>query len=660
MNNFFYARLSLHGLRKNKKIYVPYLLTCIVTITMFYMIHSLSENSSIAAMRGGSTLQGTLKFGSVVVALFAVIFLFYTNSFVIKHRKKEFGLYNVLGMEKRHLGILLLFETAFLCLFSLFIGLAFGVLLDKLMYLIVARVLRSDYGMGFFFSWKSMLATLALFSAVFIGIYLFSLIRIRISRPIELLKGESQGEKEPKTRHLMAIVGAISLVTGYALAILTKDSVSAFELFFFAVLLVILGTYFLFVAGSIALLKLLKKNKKFYYKTNHFTSVSGMTYRMKQNAVGLASICILFTMLLVTLSTTTSFMVGRDDMLAQRYPYDVIVQANTTESANSKLIEDVRALIEENGLTPDREVACRYLPFQAFQNDSEFTVKREPGMETPIILIVLTANSYHKITGESKTLSRGEMLIAESKLQYDHPAIRLFDKDYSVKEKVEPFVPDSFFANGVSQVLGGLYLVVSDDTVLSEIYGQYQSVYGENALSVQLSYGADVTDSEEKQLAFQETLASMLREKNYNARAFVRAAQADQYMSAYGGAFFLGVYLGSLFLMATILIIYYKQISEGYEDQRRFEIMQKVGMSYAEVKRSINSQILLVFFLPLATAGIHVGFAFPMINTIMRMLGLINTKLFALCSLGCFALFSIVYVIVYLLTAKVYYRIVKN
>lgn len=660
MTNFFYARLSLHSLRKNRKIYIPYLLTCIVTITMFYMIHSLSENGSIAAMHGGSTLQGTLNFGSVVVGLFAVIFLFYTNSFVIKHRKKEFGLYNVLGMEKRHLGLLLLFETAFLWLFSLVLGLAFGVLLDKLMYLIVALILRSDYGAGFFLSWKSMLVTLALFSAIFIGIYLLSFVRIRISQPIEPIKGENQGEKEPKTRHLMAIVGAICLVTGYALAILTKDSVSAFELFFVAVLLVILGTYFLFVAGSIALLKLLKKNKKFYYKTNHFTSVSGMTYRMKQNSVGLASICILFTMLLVTISTTTSFMVGRDDMLAQRYPYDVIVQANTTESANSKLVEDIHALLEENGLTPDREVACKYLPFQAFQNGNELIAKREAGMETPIILIVLTADAYNGITGENKTLSKGEMLLAESKLKYDLSTVRLFDREYSVKEKVDPFVPDAFFANGVSQVLGGLYLVVSDDITLSEIYGQYQSVYGENALSVQLSYGADVTDSKEKQLAFQGVLASMLREKNYNARAFVRAAQADQYMSAYGGAFFLGVYLGFLFLMATILIIYYKQISEGYEDQRRFEIMQKVGMSYAEVKKSINSQILLVFFMPLVMAGIHVGFAFPMINTIMRMLGLINTKLFALCSLGCFALFSIVYVIVYLLTAKVYYRIVKK
>lgn len=443
-----YARLAFNNLKKNRKIYLPYILTCIVTVLMFYMIHSLSVNESITTMHGGKTIQYSLSYGTIIVGIFAVIFLFYTNSFIIKRRKKEFGLYNILGMEKRHIGVVLIFETLYISLISISIGLLLGIILDKLMYLIIAFILHANYGINFFISWKSILVTFALFAAIYIGIYIFSFIRVQISQPIGLLKGENIGEKEPKTRLVMALIGLLCLTLGYICAVFTKNAIAAIELFFIAVILVIIGTYFLFAAGSIALLKILKHNKKFYYKTNHFTSVSGMIYRMKQNAIGLASICILFTMLLVTISTTTSFMIGKNDM-------------------------------------------------------------------------------------------------------------------------------------------------------------------------------------------------------------------GNDFMSIYGGMFFLGVYLGTLFLMAMILIIYYKQISEGYEDKKRFEIMQKVGMSYAEVKKSISAQILIVFFLPLIMAGIHVAFAFPMINLILDIVGLTNTKLFVFCSLGCFVFFSIIYVIVYLLTAKVYYRIVK-
>ncbi|MDE6585167.1 MAG: ABC transporter permease [Clostridia bacterium] len=661
MTKGFYAQLSFNNLKKNRKIYIPYILTCIITITMFYMIHSLSVNQSIAAMHGGKTIQSTLNFGTVIVGIFAVIFLFYTNSFVIKRRKKEFGLYNVLGMEKRHLGIVLIFETLYIALTSIIPGLSFGVILDKLMYLIIARILHADYGATFFLSWQSMLITLVLFAVIFVCIYLFSFIRVQVSQPIELLKSENAGEKEPKTRHIMAGIGAVCLATGYACAVFTKDAVSALALFFIAVILVILGTYFLFIAGSIALLKLLKKNKKYYYKTNHFTSVSGMTYRMKQNSVGLASICILFTMLLVTISTTTSFMLGRNDMIAQKYPYDFTVQASVAQTADNSLIEDIRTLFDKNNLDIKEEAVCRYLTISANQNGNEFSLRKEHA-DKPLILIVLTADTYNSITGQNKTLGGNEIIINEDNFEYGYNTVEFLDTEYTVKEKVASFVKGGFELNGIPNVISGLWLcvIVSDDTVLNTIYDRYRSELKEEANSIQLSYGADVKADKQTQITFFDTLNEMLREKNYNARALSRSAQADEYMSIYGGLFFIGVYLGLLFLMATILIIYYKQISEGYEDKKRFEIMQKVGMSYAEVKRSINSQILIVFFLPLIMAGIHVAFAFPMINSIMGLLALVNTKLFALCTLGCFALFSVVYVVVYLLTAKVYYRIVKN
>ncbi|MDE6275708.1 MAG: ABC transporter permease [Clostridia bacterium] len=659
MNNGFYARLAFDNLKKNRKIYLPYILTCIITITMFYIIHSLYMNESILAMHGGAQIQYTLSLGAVIVAIFAIIFLFYTNSFIIKRRKKEFGLFNVLGMEKRHLGAVLIFETLYIGIISIVLGLVFGVLLDRLMYLIIARILRSDYGTGFYISWKSMLITFALFAVIFALIYLYSFIKVRISQPIELLKGENIGEKEPKTRRVMAIVGTVCLLAGYIMAICTKDVVMAIELFFVAVILVILGTYFLFTAGSIALLKWLKKRKKYYYKTNHFTSVSGMTYRMKQNSVGLASICILATMLLVTISTTSSFMIGRDDLIASRFPYDFSAQANATQDANDAMINDIHSLLDDNNLTIKQEVACRYLPIAATQNGNLISMQKDP-VAMPFLLVVMTVDNYNNITGEKKTLADTQMILSENKMSYEYDVVKLFGKEYSVKEKVNAFVKDGFLANGTSRLVGGLYAIVADDTELNAIYEQYKLEYGENAGSIQLSYGLNLKGDEQKQVDFFKAFKDILQQKEYNAIIISRAAQADSYMSIYGGLFFLGVYLSVLFLMATILIIYYKQISEGYEDKKRFDIMQKVGMSYAEVKKSINSQILTIFFLPLVTAGIHVAFAFPMINKLLGMVALTNTALFALCSLCCFAIFSIIYVVVYLLTAKVYYRIVKN
>ena len=654
-----YARLAFGNLKKNRRIYLPYILTCIITVMMFYMIYSLYTNESIAAMHGGQTIQYTLNFGTVIVGIFAVIFLFYTNSFVIKRRQKEFGLFNVLGMEKRHLGIVLLFEVLYIALFSIIVGIALGMLFDKLMYLIISRILHANYGAGFYISWKSTLFTTLLFACIFAGIYIFSLIRINISKPVELLKGDNIGEKEPKTRHIMAILGIITLAAGYALAIFTKDAVDAVLLFFIAVILVIIGTYFLFTAGSIALLKVLKKNKKYYYKPNHFTSVSGMTYRMKQNSVGLASICILATMLLVTISATTSFMFGRNDMIAQKYPYDLIVQANVSENANSTLTADIRLEIEKNGMTTEQEILCNYLPLAAFSDGNKINLQKSAGAN-PLLLLFVTAQTYNDITGSQKQLDNDEIIISESNIKFNYEAVNIFDTNYTVKEKVDNFVKDGLMANDIAGVSDGMYLVVSDETALNAIYQKYKAEYGENTPTIQFSYGVNFKDTKEQQIVFSDALSSMLQEKNYNARYSIRVIKAEEFMSLYGGIFFLGVYLGLLFLMGAILIIYYKQISEGYEDKKRFEIMQKVGMSYAEVKKSINTQILMVFFLPLIMAGIHVAFAFPMINKIMSLLALLNTKLFALCTLGCFAAFSLIYVFVYFLTAKIYHRIVKN
>lgn len=642
-------------MRKNGKIYVPYILTCIITVAMFYMIRSLSVNESIASMHGGRTVLYSLSLGSFIVGIFAAVFLFYTHSFIVKRRQKEFGLYTVLGMEKRHLSIMLAFETLFVGALSIGVGLILGMALDKLLYLIVARILQADYGLGFFISGQSLLWSVALFACIYALIYAYAVIRVRIGNPIELLRGDGAGEKEPKTKRLMAITGALCLLSGYVCSLCTRDAVAAVELFFIAVLLVVVGTYFLFAAGSIALLKFLRRRKKYYYKTAHFIGVSGMLHRMKQNAVGLASICILATMLLVTVSTTASFMVGRNDMIESRYPYDIIIQSKDSETANVAVLADVRALAAEQGMTIEKEIECRYLSFAVAEDGARFTVREGT---RPRVLVCMTADVYNRLADTNVSLAADEVLICESNMKYSFDTLDILGIRFDVRGKVDAFVRAGLLSDGVPDY-GGLYVVVADDEALGRIYERQKTAYKENASAVLTTFGFDFDAADGMKTAFYEQLSIVLVRNGYNVRSACRAAQANEFMSLYGGLFFLGMYLGTLFLMATILIIYYKQISEGYEDKRRFEIMQKVGLSYTEVKKAIHSQILTVFFLPLVTAGIHVLFAFPMIDLLLGLASLVNTKLFALCTLGCFALFALVYVAVYFLTAKVYYRIVR-
>lgn len=627
---------------------------------MFYIMNSLTYNSGLQAMSGGDTVMYVLKLGSVIIGIFAVIFLLYTYSFIVKRRKKEFGLYNILGLEKRHIGIVIAYETLFVAVISLIAGFLFGILLDKLMFLVLAKILNADFVPEFFVSPRSILITLILFVCIFAMIFLYSFLRVRLSQPIELLKGGETGEKEPKTKFVLALLGAVSLIAGYVCSVMTKNGIAAIELFFIAVILVIIGTYLLFTAGSIALLKALRKNKKYYYKTGHFIGVSGMMYRMKQNAVGLASICILASMLLVAVSTTTSFMAGKNAMLNEWYPYDFMMQSNADEESYDMLTEDIRKIIEEKQMTVESEIHCEYLTFVAVRKDNEFVTKKAAASDNPSVLVFMTASAYNGFTGENKTLDKREVLICENNSSYRFGTVKLFDAVYSVTGKVEPFIKTGLLFDG--KIIGshsGLYIIVSDYTELKEICGKQKAFYGENSSDIRLTYAADFADGRDKQISFASAVEEMARAQNYNIRSRYKVNESDNFMSLYGGLFFLGIYLGTLFLMDTILIIYYKQISEGFEDKKRFEIMQKVGMSYSEIKQSIGAQTLIVFFLPLFTAGLHIAFAFPMINRILGVMGLTSTKIFALCSLACFGIFALIYVIVYFLTAQAYYKIVR-
>ncbi len=661
MNKSFYPKLAADNIQKNGKTYIPYMLTCMITVAMFYIIRSLSLNEGIGQMLGGDTIRYSLELGSWVVAFFAVIFLFYTNSFLIKRRKKEFGLFNILGMEKKHLSRVIGFETLYIAVISFICGIALGIMLDKVMYLLIAKIIAADITLGFYVSGAAALQSLLLFGLIFLLIFLNSLRQIHLSKPIELLKGGSVGEKEPKTKWIMTILGVGCLGFGYYLSVTTRNPLAALANFFIAVILVIIGTYLVFTAGSIALLKLLRRNKRYYYQTQHFTAVSGMLYRMKQNAVGLANICVLSTMVLVMVSSTSSMMLGMEDTIKTRYPYDITVYSNEqTEERNARLMETAHQVLKEKGLKTSKEITYTYLNFSGLRQGDFFSTDRHANTivaDSINNLFFIPLSDYNRVTGENKILEKGQIMLYSNRDPFNEPVLKVFDRQYTIVERL-----DNFLGNGVlaANIASSHFIVVQDMEEIRELYALQKEAYGSNASEIRMCYGLDMTGSDEEKSLVYEELGTALRDWEFQGSLECRAEARSSFLSLYGGLFFLGIFLGSLFVMATILIIYYKQISEGYDDKERFEIMQKVGMSRAEIKKTIHSQILIVFFLPLITAGIHVVFALPMISKILAVMNMLNTQLFILCAAGCFLVFAALYAVIYALTAKTYYRIVSR
>lgn len=659
MNNVFYPKLAANNIKKNSKTYIPYMLTCIFTAAMYYIIHSLSNNKGISTLVGSDTISITLGLGNNITAIFAIIFLFYTNSFLIKRRKKEFGLFNILGMEKKHLLRVIGYETLYIALISLTLGIAIGILLDKLMYLSVLKLMAVEISLGFYISWSSILSTIILFSIIFFTIFINSLRQVHLSNPIELLKSSNFGEKEPKTKWAMAILGFVCLGLGYYIALTTKDPVAAIFLFFVAVILVIVGTYLVFTAGSIAFLKVLRKNKKYYYNVKHFTSVAGMIYRMKQNAVGLANICILSTMVLVMISSTSSMMMGMEDIINTRYPYDISIYSDGSDTnKNNLLVEEIDNIISREKV--EKEVSYAYLNFAGIKDKDKFITNRDSNsvvVNDINNLIFITLEDYNKVALESKVLEEGEVLLYSNRDKYEYDTISVFDKSYKIAERV-----DDFLGNGIisANVASSQFIVVKDMEEVDYLYRAQKETFGEKASEIEFMYGIDLkVDDNEKEVIY-NNITDTLYKKGFDFIGETKVGSRSSFVSLYGGLFFIGIFLGVLFIMATILIIYYKQISEGYDDKERFEIMQKVGMSNEEVQGSIRSQVLTVFFLPLITAGIHISFAFPFIVKILSMLNLTNTKLFILCTVVSFIIFALIYSVIYILTAKAYYKIVRR
>ena len=656
MHSGLYRRLAASTLKKNARTYLPYLLSACGTVAVFYILAYLALNS------GSGTTGMVMQLGAIVVGIFALIFLFYTNSFLIKRRKKELGLYGILGMEKRHIFRMMAYETLYCFLISVVSGLAVGLLFSKGVQLLFLHILQMPVQWGFAFSPSAALVTVLLFAGIFFLTLLSNLRQVHISQPIELLRGSQVGEREPRANWPLAILGIVLLAAGYALAQFVNNPIWAFILFFLAVILVILGTYALFTSTSIAALKLLRRNKTYYYQTKHFISVSGMIYRMKQNAAGLASICILSTMVLVMVSTTTSLYAGMNEMFSW-YTRDFYVHTYAdSESGGYTPSAPSRLILSQQGYEPLDEQVYSSLSFATVRDgEGGFTFvpqddanAMEASVDDIMQFTMLTLADYNLLVNNAYELAQGEVLLAAARGMddFDQPELRVFGLEFDVAANVA--APDIYAADYMGTEL--YYLIVPDAHTFWQIANLEIQFYGNNATYVEniYAFNVDAGASVDEQAALRPDLLAQ-----GSVSVSCTALDKQSMQEFYGSFFFLGIFLGLLFLMATAMIIYYKQISEGYDDRARFELMQKVGMTAEEIRSSVRSQVLTVFFFPLVMAGVHIVFAFKMIAMLMSLLQLTNTTLFALTTVVCFFAFAVVYALIYAITARSYYRIVS-
>lgn len=662
-----YPRLAATNLKKNRRFYLPYLLACIVIVALFCIILTLASDPYLGQMQHGGSVSQVLGFGVLIMALFSAIILFYTNSTFTKQRKREFAIYNILGMEKRHISYVLFWESLYTAAMTLFFGLVAAGVFSKLLQLVLVRLIGGEATFGLNISLMSIGYTAVFFGALFLLLLLNTIRIIHLSNPVQLLRAGSEGEREPRSKWILALLGAVCLAAGYIISLRTNAALYAIQYFFPAVILVIIGTYLTFIALSIVVLKALRKNRRYYYKTSHFATVSGLIYRMSRNAAGLASICILSTMVLVTVSTTVSLYKGVDAYAAVRWPQDMTLTLMTDKQTNT--VPDVAPVLQvvddamtRSGLTQSNVHGYRTVRFSTLRSGDALDQFTGSGVDAYTVM-VLDTEGYADLTGEQVTLAPGDALAWTDGKPFGD-TVTICGRAFRLRQL------DSFPLDSGSSIMGlhTLYLVVPDLDSVLELRAQQNacvSEHGGTRSMLNYTYQFDLSGTDDEQLDALHTLlsdpafASAAEAANVQYTTDMRADGYPTLRSMYGGFLFLGFFLGFVFLFATVLIIYYKQVSEGYDDRGRFRIMQQVGMTPKEVKATIRTQVLLMFFLPLVTAAIHIAFAFPLIKQIVFAFGLQNVHLFLLCTLGTFGVFALLYTFVYLLTARTYYRIVR-
>lgn len=670
MHKGIFSRLAKQNIRNNKSTYIPYIITCIFCIAMIYMMEFLRDCPTLdQAVRQADEVRMIVFTGEIVVEIFCIIFLIYSNSFLMKRRQKEIGLYNILGLERNHIGIVMFLETIITSIGSLAGGIAAGIIGSKLALLLLLKLLHIPSVLGFYISVKGIFTCLFMFGIIFLMILFLNLAKIHLSRPVELLRGNNTGEKEPVAKWLMALIGFICLGAGYYLAVTTESPIKAITIFLLAVILVMAGTYLLFTAGSIVILKFLRRRKSFYYRTGNFISISGMLYRMKQNAIGLASICILSTGVLLMIAMTVSIYFGMNDIMLNRYPYDVDMSVTSiSEEECQTAIEAFEKAIADNKVPVEKSVEEIYLDIVCSKNGDQILIKPANTIrnsDSVLVLSLLDQAEYERLTGISANLNDGEIFAwYPSAVQKD--SVTVDETEFTVKK----WLDKNPLTCGEDAVSDNAVLVVTDedfkkfDEMRTEMYKGVSSAPAGEDLTLHL--GLDITGSETDKIDFGTPVMEVVKDLKKNGglsenswiTSGIRQQEYESYYADNGSLLFIGIFLGSLFLMGTAMIIYYKQISEGYEDQKRFEIMQKVGLSRREVRSSVRRQILMVFFLPLLMAMLHITMAFPMIRRMLLLFGMTNTKLFIGCTAGTVLIFAVVYGLIYLMTARSYYHIV--
>lgn len=670
----FYLKLAWEGIRKNMRLYLPYLLTGAVMVMMYYIMKFLAESEMLKHMKGGSILRTMLPLGCWVVAIFSLIFLFYSNSLLIRQRNREFGLYNVLGMDKRNLGYLMFWENLFAAAISIVCGLGLGVGLSKLAELGMVNLLNEEVTYKFLIDWSCVGKTARYYGLIYVILLFNALIKIRRNNPLALLHSSNVGEKPPKGNWCLALIGVALLAGAYYIAVVTKNPLTASLTFFLAVIMVIIATYLLFISGSVVFCRLLQKNKKYYYKKNHFVSVSSMVYRMKRNGAGLASICILITMVLVMLSSVLSLYIGAEDSLKERYPQDISLSlpVKEIEQWNEDSFSKMRGAVDE--LVPDKKNVQEYCSMQVVgffteegvivTSNSQYEINS--GDDTVGFLEIISLEQYNQLMGKKETLEDNECMLYCYRTEFSGDTFSI-QEDTPMKVKK---VLDNMTISGYAsmQIIPSVFLVVKDVEAVVQPIMEIRSVYNnERVLGFFWFYGFDLDMDADAQIEVYENLLKNMgnivirgADGSYSYYLDGKESGRAEFYGLYGGLFFIGILLSIVFLFAAVLIIYYKQISEGYEDASRFATMRKVGMTKKNIRKSINSQVLTVFFVPLVLAGIHQAFAFPIVWKLLQLFNLHDRKLMIIVTVCSFVVFGVLYAVVYKLTANVYYRIVSG
>ncbi len=677
MKKSVYLRLAVDGIRKNRRLYLPYMLTGAVMMMMFYILAFLATSPMLSHMRGGVTLSTILPMGTSVIAIFSLLFLFYSQSFLIRQRNKEFGLYHVLGMDKWNICRILFWENLLVAVCSIASGIALGVAFSKIAEVCLLTILQEEINYNLRVGMGALIETVRIFGLIYLLLFVYAQVRVYCSNALALLLSSQTGERPPKGNWFFALVGAVVLGFAYYLAVTIQHPLQAFLTFFVAVIMVIIATYLLFITGSVVFCRMLQKNKNYYYKPNHFISVSSMVYRMKRNGAGLASICILSTMVLVTLSSTASLYLGMEDSINDMCPYDINVEITLYEPEvfQAETFAAYRRIVADTGV---QQVAQREYPMGEILGvnsddgiffDMEVLHDFSPNSYGKLVNVrLLPLADYNRIMKAEETLEAGECLLYSMEKPYTN---HTFAIGHSQTLQVQKVLSE-FFAEGRSTVElePAIYLVVKDLDTVRDVVVAANEEAGNSVGKLIWKYGFDTDLPEKEQTDFSRKLGDSVRTFFYDADNQLitgysygvdsKAANREDFLNVYGSLLFVGVMLSSVFVFAAVLIIYYKQISEGYEDQSRFEIMQKVGMTRKDIRKSINSQILTVFFLPLVFAGLHLAFAFPLVFKILQLLKLRDVTLLAMVTFCCFLVFGVFYAVVYKLTAGAYYRIVSG